>query len=460
MSKRRQRQHRQAKAGGAAEEAPAARAAQGGGSEGAGQRACAERGREEAERLRSEAASVSDARSGTMTWKLKPATLSTVTTPSTITSRASWPRRASPSRTPATSERGCTARDAVQLAFAQKQQAGEHGEEAHSVEHEAGADTEGGDDDAGERGPDDARAVEQAGVERDRVRQLALPDELEGQRLPAWCVEDESDPAQGGEDEHQREGRRAGQDKSRQRGGDDHLGRLRPDEQPSCLDAVGHPARDEAEDREGKEAAEGERADGEGGVGELQDEPGKRDVLHPRSRDRDDLAGEEEPVVAVSAKAAERAPVEGQHRRRHSSLRSGSIAASTASSSSGREPVQALGEPRRPPLPHPPEQAGSGGAHDETDSPPVFGRPDAFDQALSLEPVDMTRQRRGRDALLGGELAQAQSGVLPDQPEQGHLSSCDAELLGLLAQLARKPEQHGPKLVRESEWICANNVNH
>ncbi len=46
----------------------------------------------------------------------------------------------------------------------------EDGEEAERVQHEADAGAESGDDDSRDRGSDHARAVEEAGVQRDRVR--------------------------------------------------------------------------------------------------------------------------------------------------------------------------------------------------------------------------------------------------------------------------------------------------
>ena len=48
-------------------------------------------------------------------------------------------------------------------------------------------------------GPDHAGAVEEARVERDRVRQLVAPDELERERLPRRMVDDQRDPAEPGE---------------------------------------------------------------------------------------------------------------------------------------------------------------------------------------------------------------------------------------------------------------------
>ena len=56
------------------------------------------------------------------------------------------------------------------------------------------------------------------------------------------------------------------------------------------VDAVGDDAGDEAEERERDEPPERERADRERRAGELDHEPGERDVLHPRARERHELA--------------------------------------------------------------------------------------------------------------------------------------------------------------------------
>src|SRR5918995_1387680 len=93
-------------------------------------------------------------------------------------------------------------------------------------------------------------------------------------------------------------------------------------------------AENEAEDREGREPAEGEEADGDGRVRELYDVPGEGDVLHPGPDEGDDLSREEQPVVPVLAKARKGA-AEGDGHSSSRSWTSGSIAASIASSSAG-----------------------------------------------------------------------------------------------------------------------------
>ena len=92
-----------------------------------------------------------------------------------------------------------------------------------------------------------------------------------------------------------------GEREHRERGRDDHLRRLRRHHELAVVEAVGDHARIEAEEHERQEATEREPADGERRVGQLDDEPGERDVLHPGPRERDHLAREEQAVVPVDA---------------------------------------------------------------------------------------------------------------------------------------------------------------
>ena len=70
---------------------------------------------------------------------------------------------------------------------------------------------------------------------------------------------------------------------------DHHRDRLGPDHELAVVDPVGDDAGDEAEDR-ADEAAEGEQADRERRVRQLDHEPREGDVLHPGAADRDHLA--------------------------------------------------------------------------------------------------------------------------------------------------------------------------
>ena len=107
-------------------------------------------------------------------------------------------------------------------------------------------------------GPDHARGVEEARVQRDRVRQLVAPDHLEGERVPAGRVEDE---CRAGEDREQVDDPERLEPAEHEHGEErreDHRDGLRPDHELAVVDPVGDDAGDEAEDRERDEAAEGE----------------------------------------------------------------------------------------------------------------------------------------------------------------------------------------------------------
>ena len=78
-----------------------------------------------------------------------------------------------------------------ELLLPHQQEAGQDGEERDRVDQEADPDSERRDQDAGDRGADDTRGVEEARVQRDRVRQLVAADHLEGERMAARRVEHE-----------------------------------------------------------------------------------------------------------------------------------------------------------------------------------------------------------------------------------------------------------------------------
>ena len=229
----------------------------------------------------------------------------------------------------------------MQLVGADRDQAGEDGEEARGVEREAEPHAGAGDDRAAERGAEDARGVEEARVERDRVRQLGRADHPVGERLPRRRVEHLHGALEGGDRIDVPGLGDPGEGDRGKRGGEGHRRRLRHDDRAARVEPVDENAGEESEDRERQELGQREHADRERRAGEREHEPRLRDPLHPRPWERDELAGEEEPVVPMLAQAREGAAVEAQELRAHagrgsSSRRaSGSIASSTAVSSSG-----------------------------------------------------------------------------------------------------------------------------
>ena len=237
----------------------------------------------------------------------------------------------------------------------------------------------------------------------------------------------------------------------------DHRGRLRRHHEPSRVEAVGEDAGKEAEHAEREELAEDEDADRDRRPGQLEHEPRHRDVLHPRSRDRDRLADEEEPVVAMP-EAGERAPVEAQeggcHGRASMSVRSGSTASSIDAQRLVVERSQPGDEPRGAPRAHEPEDAlrlvGQLDAHAPAVAAGAGGSPH---EARAHESRDVPRHRRRRHAFSRRELPHADSRRAANGDEQRHLATRDAERVHLAAELAGELEQHGPQLVRDGERI-------
>ena len=207
------------------------------------------------------------------------------------------------------------------------------------------------------------------------------------------------------------ERRRAGEDDDGQDRREQHRDELGSDHELAVVDAVGDDAGEEAEDRERDEAAEREDPDRDRRGRQLDHEPGERDVLHPRPDHRDELAGEEEAVVAVALQARERARVQLEQSR------------VTGASRAGR------GRPRSPRAPRGSSPFSRSASHEvrrartrlSTAAPSsVSVEPDpaavalvagALDQARLLEAVDVSGERGRGDPLLGGELAQAQARV-------------------------------------------------
>jgi hypothetical protein len=151
--------------------------------------------------------------------------------------------------------------DGVELLRPHQQKPGDDGDIARRVRREADAGADGGDEDAGERRPEDPGAVEEAGVEADCIGQLGRSDHAEGQGLARGSVQHLDEP-------HQRCDHvdvpglcDARQCDDRNGRGKQHLCDLRADHRPPRVEPVDDDPGDEAEERERHELAEGEDAD-------------------------------------------------------------------------------------------------------------------------------------------------------------------------------------------------------
>ncbi len=91
---------------------------------------------------------------------------------------------------------------------------------------------------------------------------------------------------------------------------------------------------------------------------------------------------------------------------------------------------------------------------------PILGRANTLEKPCGLEPVDVSGQGRRSDAFLPRELREREPGTPLDEPEQRRLARGHSELLRLLAQLARKSQQHRPEIGRDLLRINRNLANH
>ena len=190
---------------------------------------------------------------------------------------------------------------------------------AERVDRERHAGPRQRDDEPAEGRPDDPRRRAESGAERDRVGQVALPDDPEDERVPRWVVEHEHEALEDGDDVHLPEHDRARQREHGQRGRGERQQRLRHEQQAADVEAVDHRADEEAEERHGQELRERERSDGERRAGQLEHEPVGGDLLHPRADERHGVADEVEPEVAVVAQARERPSADPREESRQAS---------------------------------------------------------------------------------------------------------------------------------------------
>ena len=177
------------------------------------------------------------------------------------------------------------------------------GEEAHRIDGEGGPDAERGDGQTGERRADDAGAVEHGRVEGDRVADVLAPDELDRERLADRHVDGVGDPEQEGQHEDHPDLDDVGEDEDGQDRGEDHHRGLGRDQDASLGQRIGGDPGEQAEDDDRDELGGGHDAEPDRVVGQLEDEPRLGDLLHPGADQRDRLAAEEQPVVAVLERA-------------------------------------------------------------------------------------------------------------------------------------------------------------
>ena len=181
-----------------------------------------------------------------------------------------------------------------------REQRRDYGNVGDRVDHEAPPLADDGDDDAGDRRPDDARGVEHRRVERDGIREIgAVGDHLDHERLSRRRVERVDHPLHHlqpddlghGDCVHQRQDR----EHERLHGGED----LRDDQDAMPVPPVDVHARERREDEQRNLSRETGDAEEQLRLRQPVDQPTRRDARQPRADQRHALAREEEPVIAV-----------------------------------------------------------------------------------------------------------------------------------------------------------------
>ena len=132
------------------------------------------------------------------------------------------------------------------------------------------------------------------------------PDDPEHERVPRRVAEHEDEALEDRDHVQLPELDRARQRQDCERAGCDDRERLRHEQEAAQVEAVDHRADRKAEERHRQELGKGERSDGERRSGQVEHEPVRGDLLHPRADERDTVADEVEPVVAVAPQAARR----------------------------------------------------------------------------------------------------------------------------------------------------------
>ena len=145
----------------------------------------------------------------------------------------------------------------AQLADPHREQRDHDGEVAGRVDGEGHADPGDGDDEPAEGGPDDSRGRAERRAERDRVRQVVLPDDPEHERVPGRVAEREDEALEGRDHVHLPERDGAGQREDGQRACSEDRQRLGHEQQAADVEAVDDRADEEAEERSPAASARG-----------------------------------------------------------------------------------------------------------------------------------------------------------------------------------------------------------
>jgi len=181
-----------------------------------------------------------------------------------------------------------------------RKQRGDRGEIAQRVDQEADRDSYHRDEHAGNRRADDRGGIEDRRVQGDGVHQVLLAHHLDLEGLPGGHVESVDHAGRKSGDHHHPVARVTcgTQHEQSERRHDER--RLRDQEDGSLAIAIRDHAGERAADEDRQELCCQGDADEQSAVRELQRQPRQRDRLHPGADGRNDLAEQEQTVVAVT----------------------------------------------------------------------------------------------------------------------------------------------------------------
>jgi hypothetical protein len=155
--------------------------------------------------------------------------------------------------------------------------------------------------------------VDHRGVQRDRVRQVGpVGHHLDEERLPGGHVERVDQPLHEREHRDHRGREDAGQVQPAEGGRLEHGQDLGDHEQPAAVDPVGDHAGQRGDQQQRQLPGEADVPEPPRVLGQVVDEPRDGDGGQKRAAQRDELAGEEQPVVPVGERP-EHAGRPGRH---------------------------------------------------------------------------------------------------------------------------------------------------
>ena len=179
----------------------------------------------------------------------------------------------------------------------------DHDQERQAVEQERGRHAEARDQERGDRGPDDARAVEGRGVERDGVAEVSPADHLGHERLARRHVDDVGAAEEQRQEPDVPVAHVPTPDERRERERLQAERRLGRNDQSPLGQPVGDRAPDHREHQDRRELERPDQSELERRAAQLEHEPGLGHGLHPRADQRDELAAPEHAEVAVVERA-------------------------------------------------------------------------------------------------------------------------------------------------------------